>query len=86
MLRPFLENFINILANLLIFAIFARVLLSWLKPGGDDPFSRLVASVTDPILNLFKRHLPLVGGVLDLSPIVAYFVIDIARGILIRVI
>ena len=45
---------------------------------------KFVSDVTDPYLNLFRRILPPVrigGGALDLSPIVATFVLIILSSI-----
>jgi len=56
--------------------ILVRVLLSWF-PNIDwysQPFMTLTQLV-DPYLNLFRRVIPPIGG-LDLSPILAIFVLQ----------
>ena len=68
--------------------IFIRIILSWIP---RIPYNRLLAAflkfvtdVTDPYLNLFRRILPPVRmgpGALDLSPIVATFVLIIVGSI-----
>jgi YggT family protein len=68
--------------------IFIRILMSWLP---RIPYSRpldalltFVTEVTDPYLNLFRRVIPPVRigpGALDLSPIIATFVLLIVGGI-----
>jgi YggT family protein len=52
-------------------------------------FVKFVSDVTDPYLNIFRRILPPVrmgGAGLDLSPIVATFVLLIVRGIVVGLI
>jgi YggT family protein len=68
--------------------IFARILMSWIP---RMPYNRIlsavlgfVTDVTDPYLNLFRRFIPplRVGpGALDLSPMIAIFVLVIVGGI-----
>jgi YggT family protein len=45
-----------------------------------------VAFYTDPYLNLFRRLIPPIGGVLDLSPILAFFGLEILENIILFVI
>jgi YggT family protein len=73
--------------------IFIRVVLSWVP---RMPYNRVLNAVvtfvhdtTDPYLNLFRRIIPPVRmgpGALDLSPIVAIFVLWIVGGIVVSVI
>ena len=68
--------------------IFIRIILSWIP---RIPYNRWLAAVirfvtdvTDPYLNLFRRILPPVRmgpGALDLSPIVATFVLIIVSSL-----
>jgi YggT family protein len=58
--------------------IIARVILSWVRHNPYHPALRFVYEVTDPYLNFFRRFIPPVGAI-DLSPIVALFVLDILQ-------
>lgn len=73
-----LATFLNIYFVLLII----RILLSWF-PNVDwynPPFS-VIGQLTDPYLNLFRSIIPPLGG-LDLSPILAFLVLQIvAQGV-----
>jgi YggT family protein len=53
--------------------IFLRLVSSWFPGWQAHRFVRFVAFYTDPYLNIFRRILPPLGGVLDLSPILAFF-------------
>ena len=77
----FLISFVNILFWLLDLAIFARVLFSWIQPSPSNPLVALVYQITDPILQPLRRVIPAIG-MFDLSPIIAWILLDIVRRIL----
>jgi YggT family protein len=56
--------------RLFVFAIIIRVILSWIAPGGYNPAIAIIHSMTDRILQPFRRAIPPMGG-LDLSPLFA---------------
>jgi YggT family protein len=77
---------INIVFQVLWWAILIRVLLSWLPMAGIriDPYNPIIQflfSITDPILEPLRKYTTI--GMIDLSPIVALFGLEILRGILI---
>jgi YggT family protein len=43
---------------------------------------RFVAFYTDPYLNLFRRFIPPIGGVLDLSPLLGFFALQIMENLI----
>lgn len=61
--------------------LFIRIILSWFPQWQDYHFVRFIAFYTDPYLNIFRRILPPLGGVLDLSPILAFFSLRILEMI-----
>ena len=82
----FLAVAINVVFQLLWWAILIRVLLSWLPMAGIriDPYNpiiRTLFSITDPILEPIRKYTTV--GMIDLSPIVALFALDIIRRLLI---
>ncbi len=56
--------------NLFVYAIFIRVILSWVAQGGYNPATAIITTLTEPVLRPFRRVLPPMGG-FDLSPILA---------------
>lgn len=66
---------------LLIFRIF----LTWIQTIDWDtqPF-RWLQSVTDPFLNVFRGFIPPIGGVLDISPILAFIVLQVLQGVVLN--
>ena len=91
--RVDVADYLNTLMLVYLVLIFIRIIMSWLPRVPYNRFLDMglnfVRDVTDPYLNLFRRFLPPVRlgpGALDLSPIVATFVLLIAGGALIRVV
>ena len=63
--------------NVFVFAIFIRVILSWVNPSAYNPLVALIDSLTEPVLRPFRRLLPSLGGI-DLSPIFAIVLLTAA--------
>jgi YggT family protein len=78
LLTESIANFIQIYLLLII----VRILLSWF-PTADwaDKAMSFLSPITDPYLNIFRSFIPPLGG-LDLSPIVAIFVLQMIAGFL----
>lgn len=64
--------------QLYTFAIIISVILSWIAAGGHNPAAALLHDLVDPVLKPFRRVVPLIGG-LDLSPLLALIVLQIAN-------
>lgn len=86
--RADVADYVDTLVIVYLVLIFVRILMSWIPrmPYNRwlDAFLTFVKDVTDPYLNLFRRFLPplrIGPGALDLSPIVATFVLLIVGGI-----
>ena len=70
----FLANFLRFVLIGLEVLIFARVLLSWVDPGGRGAIAGFVVQTTEPILAPVRRFLPR-SGTLDFSPLVVLLVL-----------
>jgi YggT family protein len=69
------ENFLALLLQILLMAIFVRVLLTWLPIDQSNPIVRVLNDVTEPVLAPFRRVIPRIG-MFDLSPIAAMLIIQ----------
>ncbi len=63
--------------------LLARIVLSWVTlfwspPAGMSPLIRVIYDLTEPILSLFRRYIPPMGG-FDLSPIFIFFIIALLQ-------
>ncbi len=63
--------------------IFAVVVGSWFPQLSQKPFMRFLRYYVDPYLNFFRKIIPPIGGVLDLSPILAFFSLTLLEKIII---
>ena len=81
-MQNFLILFINILFNLLIIALFIRIILSWFRISEDNFFVRILFDITNPILLPFQKIIPPIG-MMDFSPIAAFIALEIIRELLI---
>lgn len=81
-------NYVDTLVLVYVVLIFIRILMSWIP---RMPYNRwlsmalkFVTDVTDPYLNLFRRFIPplrIGPGALDLSPMIAVFLLLIVGGL-----
>jgi YggT family protein len=81
-MQSFLILFINIFFNLLIIALFIRILLSWFRVAEDNFLVQILFNITNPILLPFQKIIPPVG-MIDFSPIAAFIALEIVRELLI---
>lgn len=81
----FVVSFINILFNVLLFAILGRVLISWIDPMGNMRITQILHEITEPILGPIRSVLPSFG-MFDLSPIVAMLLLQLLQSLILRAI
>jgi YggT family protein len=88
--RADIADYLNTLLLVYLILIFIRILMSWIPRMPYNrylaAFLKFISDVTDPYLNVFRRILPPVrmgGAGLDLSPIVATFVLIIVGSIVV---
>ena len=85
--REDIADYVEALFLVYLVLIFIRVLLSWVPRMPYNLYLRAVVrfveETTDPYLNLFRRVIPPIGGRLDISPILAIFLLLIAQGIVV---
>ncbi len=79
--------FFNILVRLVdlyTFIIFVYVILSWIpvKRGLLADIDNVLAKLCEPYLGLFRRFIPPIGGMLDISPIVAILALQLVVRLL----
>jgi len=60
------------------YAILIRVILSWTGMDANNRVIRALNDITDPVLKLCKSIIP-PFGMIDLSPILAFFALDLAE-------
>ena len=77
----FFISIFNSILSILLLAIFVRAILSWFPIARDNPLVVVVFQVTEPVLGPIRKVLPRMGAI-DLSPMVAMFLIILLRSFL----
>jgi YggT family protein len=81
------QSFVSVFVGVYILLIFAYIITSWIRLPYSPTLNRVqrfLYDVCEPYLRLFRRFLPSLGP-LDLSPIVAVFVLIILNQVVIAV-
>lgn len=84
MFLQYIATFVGILFDLMFFAIIARVLMSWMPSGGGQ-LKSILYDITEPVLSIFRNIIPRIG-MMDISPIVAIFALDLVKGLILYMI
>ena len=77
----FLVTFLDLLFTVLGFAIIARALVSWLPIDPSNPLIQILYQITEPILAPLRRYIPPIGGMMDITPIVALIILQVLQAI-----
>jgi YggT family protein len=72
---------LNVVLTVLYWLILIRALISWVNPDPFNPIVQFLQRVTEPILEPIRRLLPPLA--IDLSPLIAFFVIMFAKQFLV---
>jgi YggT family protein len=87
-------NYVNALFLVYMILIFANILMSWIpripRSSTLRPLLDFITETTDPYLNVFRRLMNPIGGpgglAIDISPILAVFVLIIANRLIVEAI
>lgn len=78
-----IAEFIWLIERIYTFVIIAYVLMSWIPNARDSFIGEMLGKLVEPYLAPFRRLIPPIGGMLDISPIVAIFALQfIAMGLI----
>ena len=84
-------NYVNALFLVYMVLIFANILMSWIpripRSSTLRPLLDFITETTNPYLNVFRRLMNPIGGpgglAIDISPILAVFVLIIANRLIV---
>lgn len=75
-----------IVLDIMKWAIFARVILSWLPMPRENKFISILYQVTEPILSPIRNFLQNTalgrGGMMDFSPLIAFILLEVIQNFL----
>ena len=75
---------INSIFQIINIAIISRVILSRVQHNRLNPFINIIYQITDPILKPIQKQIPPLNIGIDISPIIAMFLIQFLQSINIR--
>lgn len=65
--------------------LFGRIAISWFPNLQGSKFARFLYLYTEPYLALFRKVVPPIGGMLDLSPLFAFFCLRLLESLVMKV-
>ncbi|MDF2838210.1 MAG: hypothetical protein K0Q63_3850 [Paenibacillus sp.] len=76
-------DFISIVLQIYSYLIIGYVLLSWFPNARESFIGQFLGKIVEPYIGIFRRFIPPIGGVLDLSPIIALLALNfVTRGLI----
>ncbi|HEU0166865.1 MAG TPA: YggT family protein [Chloroflexota bacterium] len=79
----YLANFVQILVQVLVIAIFLRAIISWFRLAPDNPIQVILVQVTEPILSPLRRVVPSLG-MFDITPWIAMILLQVIGSLIVR--
>ena len=76
-------SIINIVFEILTYIIFIRVILSWFSHNPYQPVIKWIYKISDFVLSPIRNVLSPIGGI-DISPIIAIFIIQLIKNIILQ--
>ncbi|MEC1260784.1 YggT family protein [Bacillus swezeyi] len=73
----FIYQILSTLLTVYSFALIIYIFMSWVPNARESSIGRMLASVCEPYLEPFRRFIPPLG-MIDISPLVAIFVLRFA--------
>lgn len=74
-----IERTISYIFQIYTYVVIAYILLSWLPNARESVVGQWLAKLVEPYLAPFRKLIPPIGGILDLSPIVALFALTFIK-------
>ncbi|OGP83331.1 MAG: hypothetical protein A2V87_09335 [Deltaproteobacteria bacterium RBG_16_58_17] len=77
-------HIIDIALTIYMWIIIVRAVLSWVNPDPYNPIVRLLYQVTEPVMALVRRWIPLRGMGIDFSPMIILLAIVFLQNFLVK--
>jgi len=79
----FIASALSQLLTVYFWIVIIAALLTWIEPNPYNPIVRFLTSVTEPVFDWVREHLPVFFGGIDFSPLVVILVIAFLQQYLI---
>jgi len=77
-----LNQIIHYIFSFYTILLVVRIIGSWIPDIATQPWMMFIGRLTDPFLLLFRRIIPPIGGMLDLSPLLAFLTLQFLEYLL----
>lgn len=74
-------RFVSAILSLYMVVIFIRIMLTWFRGANLGRSEEILASITDPYLNWFRRNVPVRFGALDFSAVMGILVLGLLNNV-----
>ncbi len=74
-----LYDLLSTLFQIYNYMIIGYILLSWFPNARESAIGQILGRLVEPYLSIFRRFIPPIGGMIDISPIVALFALSFIR-------
>jgi YggT family protein len=71
------------LLNIYKYILLGSVIISWVNADPYNPIVRFIRRITEPVLGKIRQFMP-DTGMIDLSPLVAFFAIHLIQSAIVR--
>ena len=79
----FIAQTLDSLLTLYLYVVIISALMTWIEPNAYDPIVRFIYSITEPVFDWFREHVPVVFGGIDFSPVIVIVVIQLIQRVVI---
>jgi len=79
----FIAQTLDGLLTLYFYVVIISALMTWIEPNPHNPIVRFIYSITEPVFDWFRGHLPVIFGGIDLSPLIVILVIQLFQRVVI---
>ena len=79
-----LARILSIALNLYMWIIIIRAVATWFSPDPHNPIYQFLIRITEPVLGYIRKIIPFRFGMVDISPIIAIFVIIFLQTFLVQ--
>lgn len=63
--------------------VIIATIMTWIEPNPYNPIVRAIYSITEPVFDFVREHIPVIFGGIDLSPLVVIIAIEFFQQYLI---
>jgi YggT family protein len=79
----FIAQTLDGLLTLYLYVVIISALMTWIEPNPYNSIVRFIYSITEPIFEWFRDHMPVVFGGIDFSPLIVIFAIELIQRVVI---